>query len=123
MQAPLTLAVTYTYDHTSGVFIGHLPNGTTFRFIAADQPTELGPPAAIPIKLRMELHRLARQQVDMAKQLHQAKERELNSPLHTDEEFHEAVERYLAAGGIITTPRKRKAPGAYAHISLEDLGL
>lgn len=116
---PLTLTVVYTYDHTAGTFIGTLPNGTRFRFIAADAPTDLGAPAAIPVPLRMELHRLARQTANVAKANHRPLQRTLGSPELSTEEFHAMVADYLAKGGIIQQPRKQ----AKAKPSLADLDL
>lgn len=121
---PLTLTVVYTYDHTAGTFIGTLPNGTRFRFIAADAPTELGPPAAIPVPLRMELHRLARQTADAAKAGHRPIPRTLGSPELSPEEFHAMVEDYLAKGGIIKQARRAsKAKPSLADLNLDQITL
>lgn len=128
-----TLTVTFTYDHTSGVFdgvINSVGQPTHFKCIAAEpQPIDcprcgetVKPLSPFPVKLRMELHALARRQVDLAKQLHQERQRTLQSPTLTEAEFSQMLDKYLAAGGIVQRAGvSRRQPKL--NITLKDLGL
>lgn len=113
-----SLTVVFTYDHTSGTFhytahgVGQPTQG---RCIAAEA-------TPIPIKLRMELHALARRQVDLAAQLHQAREKTLGSPELTQEEYEAKLDEYLAAGGIVQKAGRKREP-KITDITLADLNI
>jgi len=120
-----TLTVLYTYDETAGIFVGTLPNGTQFRFTGGGVPVEGYGVAAVPVKLKLELGTLARQTVDLAKQVHAQRAKTLGSPMLSDEEHSALLDEYLRKGGLIQQVGvKRSTPkGRATGITLEDLGL
>ena len=103
-----TLSVTFTYDHTSGLFEGSF-EGTKFQFIAP-------PDSNIPTKLKNRLHALARHTAADAYE-----RRSINkTPMLSDEEYQDMVETYLLEGGIIQRKRNQQRK---PRVTLESLGL
>jgi hypothetical protein len=116
MVSPRTLSVTFLYDHIGGFYIGVLPNGVEFKFIAP-------PESNLPQKLVNALRGLQNETVRdhegaVKKPLMEVDLSALDQKIVDFEKRHGA--RKLPTRGA---PRKAKPAREKISLSLEDLDL